>query len=258
MRILVVEDDDVLRDGLVAGLGLDGFEVDAVASCADARAGIASGDHAAIVLDIGLPDGSGLDLLTEWRAEGITTPILLLTARNLVSDRIDGLDGGADDYLGKPFDLAELSARLRVLLRRSNGRAHSEIVVGALTIDEARREVRLDGQEIPSPAANMPFSTPSSRIRAISSHAPSSKIASMVGKRRSRATRSRSISTSSAPNSVAIGSRRFAARAIGSLVHELAACSPVRAGRGRHHARVVRRSRLDIAFHPRQSRKGAR
>lgn len=149
MRILVIEDDDVLRDGLVAGLGLDGFEVDAVASCADARAGITSGDHVAIVLDIGLPDGSGLDLLSEWRAEGITTPILLLTARNLVSDRIDGLDGGADDYLGKPFDLAELSARLRVLLRRSNGRAHSEIVLGTLTIDEARREVRLDGQEIP-------------------------------------------------------------------------------------------------------------
>ncbi|MBB6192773.1 two-component system response regulator QseB [Sphingobium wenxiniae] len=148
MRILIVEDDDVLRDGLVAGLGLDGFEVDAVASCADARAGLDAGDHAAIVLDIGLPDGSGLDLLGEWRAQGVATPILLLTARNLISDRIDGLDGGADDYLGKPFDLSELSARLRALLRRSNGRAHSEIRLGALTIDEARRQVRLDGLEI--------------------------------------------------------------------------------------------------------------
>lgn len=148
MRILVIEDDDVLRDGLVAGLGLDGFEVDAVASCAYARASIISGDHEAIVLDIGLPDGSGLDLLAEWRTAGVTTPILLLTARNLVSDRIGGLDGGADDYLGKPFDLAELSARLRVLLRRSNGRAHSEIVLGSLTIDEARRQVRLDADEI--------------------------------------------------------------------------------------------------------------
>lgn len=148
MRILVVEDDDVLRDGLVAGLGLDGFEVDAVASCADARAGLDVGDHATIVLDIGLPDGSGLDLLREWRAGGVATPILLLTARNLVSDRIDGLDGGADDYLGKPFDLSELSARLRALLRRSNGRAHGEIRLGALVIDEARRQVRLDGREI--------------------------------------------------------------------------------------------------------------
>lgn len=149
MRILLVEDDDVLRDGLVAGLGLDGFEVDAVASCADARAGLGATDHAAVVLDIGLPDGSGLDLLGEWRRAGVTTPILLLTARNLVADRIDGLDGGADDYLGKPFDLSELSARLRALLRRSHGRAHGEITLGALAIDESRRRVHLDGQEIP-------------------------------------------------------------------------------------------------------------
>ena len=120
MRILLVEDDDVLRDGIVAGLGLDGFEVDAVATVADAREGAASGDHAGIILDIGLPDGSGLDLLAEWRAGGLSTPVLLLTARNLISDRIGGLDGGGDDYLGKPFDLAELSARLRAILRRSS------------------------------------------------------------------------------------------------------------------------------------------
>lgn len=148
MRILVIEDDDVLRDGLSAGLGLDGFEADAVATCADARAAIAGADHAAIVLDIGLPDGSGLDLLAEWRRAGVTTPIVLLTARNLVSDRIGGLDGGADDYLGKPFDLAELSARLRALLRRSAGRAESVIALGALNIDEPRRAVTLDGDEI--------------------------------------------------------------------------------------------------------------
>lgn len=149
MRILLVEDDDVLRDGIVAGLGLDGFEVDAVATVADAREGAASGDHVGIILDIGLPDGSGLDLLAEWRAGGLSTPVLLLTARNLISDRIGGLDGGADDYLGKPFDLAELSARLRAILRRSSGRASSDIALDGLTISEARRAVTLDGRNIP-------------------------------------------------------------------------------------------------------------
>ena len=141
MRILVIEDDEILRDGLAAGLGLEGFEVDSVASCADARAAVATQDHAAIVLDIGLPDGSGLELLTEWRRAGVKTPILLLAARNLIGDRIDGLDGGADDYLGKPFDLGELSARLRALLRRSSGRAENQISLGDLTIDEACRAV---------------------------------------------------------------------------------------------------------------------
>lgn len=148
MRILVVEDDDVLRDGLVAGLGLEGFEIDAVATCEDARAGAAGGDHAGIVLDIGLPDGSGLDLLGEWRRGGVTTPILLLTARNLVTDRIGGLDIGADDYLGKPFDLSELAARLRAILRRSSGRSSGEIQIGALTISEACRSVALDGRPV--------------------------------------------------------------------------------------------------------------
>jgi two-component system response regulator QseB len=145
---LVIEDDEILRDGLAAGLGLEGFEVDSVASCADARAAVATQDHAAIVLDIGLPDGSGLELLTEWRRAGVKTPILLLTARNLIGDRIDGLDGGADDYLGKPFDLGELSARLRALLRRSSGRAENQISLGDLTIDEACRAVAVAGEEV--------------------------------------------------------------------------------------------------------------
>ncbi|EQB11604.1 hypothetical protein L288_03145 [Sphingobium quisquiliarum P25] len=146
MRILLVEDDDVLRDGIVAGLGLDGFEVDAVACLADARAAI--GDHAGVVLDIGLPDGSGLDLLAEWRRAGMETPVLLLTARNMVTDRVDGLDRGADDYLGKPFDLTELSARLRAIMRRASGRASGHLELGALTISEACRSVALDGEEI--------------------------------------------------------------------------------------------------------------
>ncbi|WP_313393080.1 winged helix-turn-helix domain-containing protein [Sphingobium yanoikuyae] len=148
MRILVIEDDEILRDGIAAGLGLEGFEVDSVVNCTDARAAVATQDHAAIVLDIGLPDGSGLELLTEWRRAGVKTPILLLTARNLIGDRIDGLDGGADDYLGKPFDLGELSARLRALLRRSSGRAENGISLGDLTIDEACRTVAVAGEEV--------------------------------------------------------------------------------------------------------------
>ena len=146
MRILLVEDDDILRDGIVVGLGLEGFEVDAVACLADARAAI--GDHAGVVLDIGLPDGSGLDLLAEWRRAGVETPVLLLTARDMVTDRVEGLDRGANDYLGKPFDLTELSARLRAIMRRASGRASGDLELGALIISEARRSVALDGKEI--------------------------------------------------------------------------------------------------------------
>ncbi|RJG51994.1 response regulator [Sphingobium terrigena] len=146
MRILLVEDDDILRDGIVVGLGLEGFEVDAVACLADARAAI--GDHAGVVLDIGLPDGSGLDLLAEWRRAGVEIPVLLLTARDMVADRVEGLDRGADDYLGKPFDLTELSARLRAIMRRASGRASGDLELGALIISEARRSVALDGEEI--------------------------------------------------------------------------------------------------------------
>src|SRR3546814_1612693 len=125
MRILVIEDDDVLREGLADGLALEGHTIDAVADCADAREAVAGFAHDAIVLDIGLPDGSGLDLLREWRRAGRATPILLLTARNMAEDRIEGLDLGADDYLGKPFDLGELArseehtSELQSLMRNS-------------------------------------------------------------------------------------------------------------------------------------------
>jgi two-component system response regulator QseB len=103
MRILVVEDDPVLSDGLRVGLSLFGATLDTVSSCADGRAAVALTDFDALVLDLMLPDGSGLDLLRELRASGDRTPILLLTALNEVADRIKGLDAGADDYLGKPF-----------------------------------------------------------------------------------------------------------------------------------------------------------
>lgn len=148
MRILLVEDDEVLRDGVSVGLQIEGFEVDAVRCCRDAQAGFDPDGHAAIILDIGLPDGSGLDLLATWRKEGRQTPILLLTARDMVSDRVAGLDLGADDYLGKPFDLTELSARLRAIVRRSVGRSSSTITIGPLTIDPMARVAILHDQDM--------------------------------------------------------------------------------------------------------------
>lgn len=123
MRILIVEDDAILSRGLAVGLNLSGFSTEVVETLADARAAIADDTLSGVVLDIGLPGGSGLDLLVELRARQVGLPILLLTARDQVADRVAGLDRGAD-YLGKPFDLEELSARLRAVLRRHEGRAN--------------------------------------------------------------------------------------------------------------------------------------
>lgn len=148
MRILVVEDDEVLREGLDAGLALEGHTVDIVETCADAREAVAGFSYDALVVDIGLPDGSGLELVREWRRSGDTTPILVLTAKTMAEDRIEGLDQGADDYLGKPFDLGELAARLRALVRRANGRPEPTVTIGPLTIKLASRNVTMRGREI--------------------------------------------------------------------------------------------------------------
>lgn len=142
MRVLVVEDDEVLLDGLDTGLGLEGFTVDTVDNSEDARFALKSGSYDAVVLDIALPDGSGLDLLREWRLAKVDVPVLLLTARNAVRDRIDGLDSGADDYLGKPFDLDELAARLRSIGRRAKGQASATLRWGDVEVDVANRDVR--------------------------------------------------------------------------------------------------------------------
>src|SRR5262249_22288585 len=112
MRILVVEDDPILLDGLRVGFSLAGMTVDTVTTCADACAALATSAFDAIVLDLMLPDGSGLGVLADIRKAGDDTPVLLLTALDEIGDRIKGLDTGADDYLGKPFDLGELAARL--------------------------------------------------------------------------------------------------------------------------------------------------
>ena len=148
VRILIVEDDPVLSDGLTVGLGLSGFTADAVASLADARAALAHSDFAGVVLDIMLPDGLGTDLLAEMRAAGNLMPVLLLTARDQVRDRIAGLDGGADDYLGKPFDLDELAARIRAMLRRQGGRASPVLRWNGLELDPAAMTATQDGNRL--------------------------------------------------------------------------------------------------------------
>lgn len=148
MRVLIVEDDALLSDGLQAGLRLSGFSPEAVSCCDDARHALLSEGFEAMVLDLMLPDGSGLDLLRRLRAEGSSLPVLMLTARDGLDDRVAGLDAGADDYLGKPFELPELSARLRALLRRAQGRSENLLSWNGLTLDTARMTGLRDGREI--------------------------------------------------------------------------------------------------------------
>ena len=148
MRILVVEDDPILAEGLKTGLGLAGWTVDQVGDCEQARAAIAVGGFDALVLDLMLPDGSGLDLLAEMRRARDATPVLLLTALDETPDRIRGLDAGADDYLGKPFDLDELAARLRALSRRGAGRSEASLSLGGLVLHPATLGASLDGRPV--------------------------------------------------------------------------------------------------------------
>lgn len=148
MRVLVVEDDTVLLNGLQVGLGLAGFTVEAVANCADASAALATSEFDSIVLDLMLPDGSGLDILEALRRRQSKVPVLLLTARDSVPDRIAGLDAGADDYLGKPFDLDEVAARLRALARRGVGNATATLEWRDIVLDPASMGVTRGGEPI--------------------------------------------------------------------------------------------------------------
>lgn len=149
MRILVVEDDAVLLDGLKVGLGLSGFTVDTVSTCADAMEALMADRFDAVVLDRMLPDGSGMEVLTHLRERGDRTPVLLLTAKDETADRIDGLDAGADDYLGKPFDLDEVAARLRAITRRAEGRARPELRCGGIALDPAEMAARKGDTFVP-------------------------------------------------------------------------------------------------------------
>jgi len=148
MRILLAEDDTLLGDGLRAGLRQLGFQVDWVRDGAAAERELASGVYAAGVLDLGLPLKDGLDVLQALRARKMTTPVLVLTARDAVPDRVRGLDLGADDYVVKPVDLHELGARLRALVRRSHGQPQESLRCGALVLDPAARLARLNEEAV--------------------------------------------------------------------------------------------------------------
>lgn len=148
MRILLAEDDPLLGDGLKAGLGQLGFQVDWVRDGDAAERELRSGAYEAAVLDLGLPRRDGLDALAAVRRGGITTPVLVLTARDAVADRIQGLDIGADDYVVKPVDLHELGARLRALVRRSHGRPQERLVAADVVLDPAARSVTKEGTQV--------------------------------------------------------------------------------------------------------------
>jgi two-component system OmpR family response regulator/two-component system response regulator QseB len=143
MRILLAEDDPILGDGLQAGLRQQGFLTDWVRDGAAAEREICSGVYAAAVLDLGLPYKDGIDVLAALRQKNITTPVLVLTARDAVAERIRGLNAGADDYVIKPVDLHELGARLHSLVRRAHGLVQHEIQSGDVLLDINARRVRM-------------------------------------------------------------------------------------------------------------------
>ena len=148
MRLLLVEDDALLGDGMQSGLAQAGFEVDWVRDGVAALHAVDAGGYAAMVLDLGLPRMDGFDVLQRARARGLKLPILILTARDAVDDRVRGLDGGADDYLVKPADLVEIAARLRALIRRSKGEAAPTLRVGDLELDPAAHRITHHGEHV--------------------------------------------------------------------------------------------------------------
>jgi len=148
MRILLVEDDRLLGDGIKAGLAGAGFVVDWVRDGEAALAALLAGSFEAVVLDLGLPRRDGLSVLSALRSAGNAVPVLVLTARDQVADKVRCLDFGADDYVVKPFDLDELAARLRALVRRASGRADACLRHGELVLDPAARSVTLNGAPV--------------------------------------------------------------------------------------------------------------
>lgn len=148
MRILLAEDDPLIGPGIVAGLRRAGFSVDWVKDGQDAEHALSMERYSLLLLDLGLPKLSGQDLLTRLRRADNRIPVLILTARGDLEDRVRGLNEGADDYLVKPFDLEELIARVFALTRRFQGRANSEVRVGGLQVDPRTRTVKLDDREV--------------------------------------------------------------------------------------------------------------
>ncbi|MFA9459913.1 response regulator [Thiohalorhabdus methylotrophus] len=149
MRVLIAEDDTLLGDGIQAGLRAKGFTTDWVTEGGAAEQALRAEPFDLVVLDWMLPERSGLEVLRTLRAAGLTVPVLMLTVRDAVQDRVDGLDAGADDYLTKPFDLEELAARLRALARRRTVPPAERVVVGAVELEPEQLRVRVDSAEHP-------------------------------------------------------------------------------------------------------------
>jgi two-component system, OmpR family, response regulator QseB len=145
VRVLLVEDDADVSDALSNALSLEAHRVEVLREGSLALAALETDAFDAVILDLGLPHMDGLEVLRRIRSTGNTVPVLILTARDQVHDRVAGLDSGADDYLPKPFDIYELNARLRAITRRSHGRATPRITAGGVELDPATREVRRDG-----------------------------------------------------------------------------------------------------------------
>ena len=148
MRLLLVEDDAMIGAAAREGLRQEGHAVDWVRDGVQAASAVAAEKYDLVLLDLGLPRKDGLSLLRSWRERGVDVPVLVITARDAVPDRVAGLDAGADDYLVKPFDLDELSARVRAILRRRAGRSAAALRLGELEIDTAARRVRWKGNEV--------------------------------------------------------------------------------------------------------------
>lgn len=148
MKVLIAEDDALLQQGLVIALESEGYLCDAVSTCRDAQASLATGLYSMMILDLGLPDEDGLRLLGRMRRNKSTLPVLVLTARDTVEDRIAGLDSGADDYLIKPFSLDELMARIRALIRRNVNQGDDKVAAGNLALDMTHRIIQLNGRNL--------------------------------------------------------------------------------------------------------------
>ena len=155
MRILIVEDEAMLADALVRALTQAAHNVDLIRTGEEADRALATEQYDLVILDVGLPKMSGFDVLRNLRARRSTTPVLIVTAHDAVEDRVTGLDLGADDYLTKPFHLAELEARVRALIRRGQGASSAEIVYGRLKLDIAGRRLFCDGQPVDLPAREL-------------------------------------------------------------------------------------------------------
>jgi two-component system response regulator QseB len=149
VRLLLAEDDPMIGAAVLRGLRQDGFTVDWVRDGRAAELALADGVHEVLLLDLGLPRKQGLDVLAAMRRRGDARPVLIITARDAIADRVAGLDAGADDYVVKPFDLDELAARVRALARRRGGPAQPKLCHGGIELDPATRDVTLDGAPVP-------------------------------------------------------------------------------------------------------------